>query len=251
MEFAFDEGRCWLLLSEHAAIFQATSASRIDSLGGFSMSHDNQLKQDVLAELGWEPSVTAAHIGVTARAGVVTLTGYVESFAQKHAAEAAVCRVKGVKAVAEEIEVRLPFHINKGDEEIAVAAVGCLEWDVSVPVDTVKVEVDKGWITLSGEVDWNYEKEAAELDVRRLLGLVGVTNRITINPKVRTRSPSHDIRNALHRTWLDPQTIEVSAQGGNIRLTGTVNSLHDRQTAEATAWAAPGATSVENDIAVI
>jgi osmotically-inducible protein OsmY len=155
--------------------------------------------------------------------------------------------VKGVKAVAEEIEVRLPFHINKGDEEIAVAAVGCLEWDVSVPVDTVKVEV----ITVSGEVDWNYEKEAAERDVRRLLGLVGVANRITINPKVRTRSLSHDIRNALHRTWLDPQTIEVSAQGGNIRLNGTVNSLHDRQTAEATAWAAPGATSVENDIAVV
>jgi osmotically-inducible protein OsmY len=211
------------------------------------MSHDNQLQQGVLAELGWEPSVTAAHIGVMARAGVVTLTGYVESFAQKHAAETAVCRVKGVKAVAEEIEVRLPFHINKGDEEIAVAAVGCLEWDVSVPVDTVKVEV----ITVSGEVDWNYEKEAAERDVRRLLGLVGVTNRITINLKVRTRSLSHDIRNALHRTWLDPQTIEVSAQGGNIRLNGTVNSLHDRQTAEATAWAAPGATSVENDIAVI
>jgi osmotically-inducible protein OsmY len=211
------------------------------------MSHDNQLQQDVLAESGWEPSVTAAHIGVTARGGVVTLTGYVESFAQKHAAETAVCRVKGVKAVAEEIEVRLPFHINKGDEEIAVAAVGCLEWDVSVPVDTVKVEV----ITVSGEVDWNYEKEAAERDVRRLLGLVGVANRITINPKVRTRSLSHDIRNALHRTWLDPQTIEVSAQGGNIRLNGTVNSLHDRQTAEATAWAAPGATSVENDIAVV
>lgn len=214
------------------------------------MSHDNQLQQGVLAELGWEPSVTAAHIGVTARAGVVTLTGHVEGFAQKHAAETAVCRVKGVKAVAEEIEARLPFHINKGDEEIAVAAVGCLEWDVSVPVDTVKVEVDKGWITLSGEVDWNYEKEAAERDVRRLLGLVGVTNRITINPKVGTRSLSHDIRNALHRTWLDPQAIEVSAQGGIIRRAGTVNSLHDRQTPVATAWAAPGAIFVENDIAV-
>jgi osmotically-inducible protein OsmY len=215
------------------------------------MTHDNQLQQDVLAELGWEPSVTAAHIGVVARAGVVTLTGYVESFAQKHAAEMAVCRVKGVKAIAEEIEVRLPFHINKGDEEIDVAAVGCLEWDVAVPADTVKVEVNKGWITLSGEVDWNYEKEAAERDVRTLLGLVGVTNRITINPKVRTRNLSDDIRSALHRTWLDPQTIEVSAQGGNIRLTGTANSLHDRQTAEATAWAAPGAISVENNIAVI
>jgi osmotically-inducible protein OsmY len=216
------------------------------------MPNDNRLQQAVLDELSWEPSVTAAHIGVAADSGVVTLTGHVESYAQRHAAEAAVRRVKGVKAVAEEIEVRLPYEAKRSDEEIAGAATRRFEWDVSIPRDTVKVTVDKGWVTLTGEVDWNYQKDAASMDVRPLFGVLGVIDRITIKATVNTSNISDDIMHALHRSWFfDPKTIAVSAQGGKVRLTGTVHTWHDRQTAEATAWSAPGATSVENDIAVI
>ena len=133
-------------------------AIAIQQLGRINhMPNDNRLQQAVLEELNWEPSVTAAHIGVTANAGIVTLTGHVESFAQKHAAEVAVRRVKGVKAVAGEIEVRLPYETKRSDEEIAGAAIGRFEWDVSIPRDTVKVTVDKGWVTLTGEVDWYYQ----------------------------------------------------------------------------------------------
>jgi osmotically-inducible protein OsmY len=216
------------------------------------MSHDSQLQQAVLAELSWEPSVVAAHIGVAANSGVVTLTGHVDNYAQKHAAEMAAGRVKGVKAVAEELEVRLPFDMKRGDDDIAAAAINRLVWDVSVPRDTVKVRAENGWVTLTGEVAWHYQKDAAEQDVHHLMGVIGVSNQITIKPQVNTVNISDDITHALHRSWFfDPKTITVSAQGGNIRLSGSVHTWHDRQVAAETAWAAPGATSVENDIAVV
>jgi osmotically-inducible protein OsmY len=215
------------------------------------MSNDNQLQQAVLAELKWEPSVTAAHIGVTANAGVVTLTGHVGSFAEKHAAEAAARRVKGVKAVAEEIEIRLPFETKRGDEEIAAAAASRLAWDVSVPSDAVKVKVEKGRITLTGQVDWQYQRQAAEQDVRGLFGIVGASNQITIKPKVNVSNISDDIMHALHRSWFFAKTINVSAEGGKVRLSGTAHSWHERQVAELTAWAAPGVIDVENAIMII
>lgn len=216
------------------------------------MSHDSKLQQAVLAEFEWEPSVTAGHIGVTANGGVITLTGHVESYAKKLAAETAARRVKGVKAVAEEIEVQLPFDVTRGDDEIAAAAVSRLAWDVSVPRDSVKVQVEKGWVTLSGQLDWHYQKEAVEQNIRSLFGVVGVTNRMTITPKVNTSNLSDDINHALRRSWFfNPDDIKVSADGGHVLLTGTVHSPHDRQVAAATAWSAPGATQVENDIAVV
>ena len=216
------------------------------------MSHDSKLQQDVLAEFKWEPSVTAAHIGVTANGGVVTLTGHVESYAEKFAAEAAARRVKGVKAVAEEIEVRLPFDVTRSDDEIAAAAIDRLAWDVSVPRDSVLVKVENGWVTLSGQLDWHYQKQAVEQNIRPLFGVVGVSNQLTIKPKVDTSTLSDDINHALHRSWFfNPDHIKVTAAGGNVRLTGTVHSPHDRQVAAATAWSAPGATNVENDIAVV
>ncbi len=216
------------------------------------MSQDSQLQKAVLEELSWEPSVNAAHIGVIAKDGVVTLTGHVESFAEKRAAEAAVRRVKGVKAVAEEIEVRLPFEVKWSDDEIGAAAVERLAWDVSVPRDAVKVRIEKGWVTLTGEVDWYYQKNAADQDMRRLFGVVGVTNQITIKPRVNASNIMSDITLALHRSWLfDPNQISVSAQGGKVWLTGTVHSPHDRQVAARIAWAAPGVTDVENDINII
>lgn len=216
------------------------------------MSDDRHLQEAVLAELNWEPSVNAAHIGVTANAGVVTLTGHVESFAEKHAVEEATRRVKGVKAVAEELEVRLPVETKRSDDEIAAAAIDRLGWDVSVPRDAVKINVEQGWVTLTGEVTWHYQKAAAAEDVRRLFGVVGVSNHISIKPRVNVENVSDAIMHALHRSWFfDPRTINVSANGGKVRLSGTAPSLHDRQVAAATAWTAPGVTDVENDIAVL
>jgi osmotically-inducible protein OsmY len=216
------------------------------------MSHDDQLQKAVLAELNWEPSITAAHIGVAANNGTVTLTGHVESFGQKHAAEMATGRVKGVKAIAEEIEVRLPFEIKRDDADIATAAVNRLAWDTGTPRDAVKVKVQKGWLSLTGEVNWHFQKKAAEREVRHLMGVVGVTNQITIKPRVDAGHLQDDIQHALHRSvFFQPEKVHVSAQGGSVKLTGTVNSWADRRTAGSTAWAATGATSVENDLIVV
>jgi len=216
------------------------------------MSHDSQLQKSVLAELEWEPSINAAHIGITANAGVVTLTGHVESLVQRLAAEKAARRVRGVKAVAEEIEVRLPFDRERGDEEIAAAAIERLEWDVSVPRDSVKVKVEKGWVTLSGEVEWHYQKTASEYNIRSLSGVIGVSNLITLKSRVNVSDISDDIAHALHRTWFfEPKKIKVSADGGTVHLTGSVHSWHDWQVASATAWSAPGTIAVENEIAIV
>ena len=216
------------------------------------MPNDQHLQHAVLAELNWEPGVTAGHIGVSANDGVVTLTGHVESFAEKQAAETAALRVKGVKAVADEIEVRLRPETQRTDDELAAAAVERLAWDVSVPREAVKVTVENGWITLAGEVDWHYQRAAAEQDIHRLFGVVGVTNLITIRSTVHPSDISDDITHALHRSWFfDPTTISVAAEDGKVRLTGTVHSAHERQVAAATAWSAPGVTEVENDIVIV
>jgi len=216
------------------------------------MSHDSQLKQSVLSELSWEPSVDSAHIGVTAKDGVVTLLGHVATYGERQAAEAAARRVKGVTAVAEEIEVKLPFETQRGDDDIAAAVVDRLSWDASIPRDTVKVKVEQGWVTLTGQVAWYYQKNAVEQEIRWLLGVVGVSNQITITPRPDTGKISDDISNALHRSWLfDSKTVTVTATGGHIRLTGTVRSPHERQVAATTAWSAPGATAVENDLRVV
>lgn len=214
------------------------------------MNNDHQLKQDVLAELAWEPSISADHIGVTARDGVVTLSGHVTSYWQKMAAETAAGRVKGVKALAEEIEVRLPLHIKHGDDEIATAALNRMNWDVSVPYDAVKVKVEKGHVTLTGTVDQYYQKDAAAWDIRPLTGVTGVTNQIMVKSNPNTKTIGEDIRHALHRSWMFDENIKVSATGGKVHLTGNVDNWHDRELAAATAWAAPGTTSVSNDIMV-
>ena len=215
------------------------------------MSKDRHLQESVLAELTWEPSVTAAHIGVAADNGVVTLSGHVTSVAEKHAAEGAARRVKGVKAVVEEIEVRLPAHAKRPDEEIAAAAVHRLAWDVSLPRDAIKAQVEKGWITLTGEVDWHYQKDNASQALLRLNGVSGISNKVAIKRKVDVNNISDEIMHALHRSWFfDPKTVTVSADDGKVVLVGTVTSPHDRQVAAATAWAAPGVTDVRNEITV-
>lgn len=214
------------------------------------MSDDSLLQQAVLAELSWEPSVSSAHIGVTANNGVVTLTGYVESFAEKRAAEAAAYRVKGVKAVAEEIEVRLTPNMTRTDAQIAEIALESLSWDVSVPKDKVRVKVEKGWVTLTGEVNWHFQKDAAERDIRRLFGVVGVSNQIAIKPHASPSDVAERIKDALHRSWFNPADVTVSSVGGRVQLNGSVRSWHERQLAEAAAWGAPGVTQVEDNLAI-
>ena len=215
------------------------------------MSDDKRLKQAVLDELQWEPSVNAAHIGVAAKDGVITLMGHVESFFEKFAAEKAARRVNEVKAVAEEIEVRLPFSVKHGDEEIASAAANRLQWDSAVTKGAVKVKVEKGWITLTGEVEWRYQQDCAVDDVRALHGVIGVSNGMSIKPKINTENIRNDIMLALDRSWFDPETIEVAAQGGKVTLTGNVGSWYERNAAISAAWAAAGTTSVENHLEIV
>lgn len=214
------------------------------------MSDDKHLKQAVLDELKWEPSVNAAHIGVTTKDGVVTLMGSVETYAEKHAAETATLRVKDVKAVAEEIEVKLPYTVKHGDTEIAAAAVDRLAWNVSVPKDAIKVAVTKGWVTLTGDVHWHYQHDAAADAVRTLWGVTGVSNQIAIKPQANASNIKSDIMVALHRSWFAPDNISVATNDGRVTLTGSVEYWDERALAGTTAWAAPGVTSVTNDIRV-
>ncbi len=216
------------------------------------MFDDIKLQKAVLAELNWDPSVPAGQIGVTANGGVVTLTGHAGSYAAKYAAERAAARVDGVKAIAEELEVQLEDRFKRGDEAIAGAIVERLSWDTTVPKDAVKAQVEDGWVSLRGEVRWHFEKEAAETAVRTLAGVVGVINHVTVTPRVDVVDVGNDIRTALHRSWFfDGDTIKVAVDGGTVRLTGSVDSLHDRRLAEKTAWAAPGAVKVENMLEVV
>jgi osmotically-inducible protein OsmY len=216
------------------------------------MSNDTNLQSAILAEFNWEPSLIATHIGVTVDNGVVALTGHVGSFAEKAAAETAATRVRGVLAVADEIEVRLPFESTRNDEDIAAAAVNRIGWDVRIPPDAVKIRVEAGWVTLTGTVSAAYQRAAAEHEIRPLMGVIGVSNQIALAPRVNAAALGSDLMLALHRSWLfDPQTISVTAVGGNIRLTGSVHTQHERQLATVTAWSAPGATSVQNDLAIL
>ena len=214
------------------------------------MSDDKNLQQAVLDQLNWEPSVNAADIGVTAKSGVVTLMGHVESYPEKAAAERAARRVKCVKAVAEELEVRLPFSFKRGDEEIAAAAISRLKDNWSVPTDAIKVKVEKGWVTLTGEVEWHYQQEAAADDIRNLRGVTGISNEVSIKPRANARDIKDSIMMALHRSWFDPKTINVEVDGGKVNLTGTVHNWNEREVAASTAWAAPGATTVSNHITI-
>ncbi|MFI4974371.1 MAG: BON domain-containing protein [Caulobacterales bacterium] len=212
---------------------------------------DKTLRQQVIDELDWDPSVDAASIGVTAAAGIVTLSGHVASYAEKLRAEAAAKRVKGVHAIAEEIEVRLDCAPRHSDQEVAHHALEALDWDVMLPSAAIQLKVAHGWVTLSGELDWEYQRRAAEADVRKLSGVVGVTNAITLRPKFTPADVSQRIRDALERdAELESRAIQVSVTGDRVRLDGAVHTWRERDAVERAAWSAPGVRAVEDHVRV-
>ena len=216
------------------------------------MRSDAQLQRDVQAELEWDPAVSPAHIGVTAAVGIVTLTGHVASHAEKYAAERAAQRVKGVKALAVEITVKLPAGGERTDADIALAARHGLEWSALVPAGKVKPMVENGWVSLQGEVDWEYQRRAAETAVRDLMGVTGVSNLIKIIPKVKSADIEKRLHDALSRqAEREAGRIEVTVSGSEVFLKGQVHSWAELDAVQGAAWAAPGVTSVINELMIV
>jgi len=214
---------------------------------------DEQIQRDVLEELKWDARVQPNEIGVAVKDGVVTLTGWVDSYTKKWAAERAAHRVRGVVAVANDAEIRLPSAAERTDSDIAAAAQRALEWDALVPVEKIEVTVSRGWVTLKGEVEWQYQKTEAERAVRRLSGVRGVTNLVIVRPRVQPSAEElrRRIENGLVRSAeTDAEQINVTVDDGKIVLRGTVRSWAEKAEAERIAWSAPGVRAVDNRVTV-
>jgi osmotically-inducible protein OsmY len=216
------------------------------------MRSNEDLQKDVQNAIKWEPLLHAAEIGVTVKDGIVNLTGTVDSYAKKIEAEDAAKKVAGVKAIVEKIEIKFSNgHSKKTDNEIATEVVSAFKWNWEVPSDKVKVKVENGWVTLSGEVFWNYQKEAARLAVKNLLGVQGVTNSVTIKSETHDEIEKKEIESALLRNWsINSKDIQVKVAGTKVTLKGKVHSLYQKDEAGRIAWNAPGVWSVENDLAI-
>ncbi len=212
---------------------------------------DKLLRNQVLAALDWEPSVDSASIAVGVKDGVATLSGHVRTYVEKLKAEQVVRHVRGVRAIAEELEVR-PLHTHThADDEIAKRAVDMLSWDVLVPSESVQAKVQQGWVTLSGEVDWQYQRTATEDDVRKLSGVLGVTNLITIKPRVHTGDIKLRIEEALRRNALiEANGININVENGKVTLEGRVHTWYERDVLETAVWAAPGVNAVDDRVTV-
>ncbi len=215
------------------------------------MKTDQQLQQDVIDELRWDPILNASEIGVAVKEGIVTLSGYVNSYSKKLAAENATKRVKGVRAVAEDIEVRLGDGAKRNDTEIAKAALDALKWNANVPDGQIKLKVENGWITMEGTVDWQFEKSAAEDAVKDITGVRGVGNLISITPKASVTEVENKIKSALQRAAaIEANNIAVKAEGNKIILKGKVRSWAERREVERAAWSSPGVVQIEDDLLI-
>ena len=215
------------------------------------MKSDAQLKTDVNEELKWEPSVNATQIGVAVKDGVVTLSGHVDSYAEKWNAEKAAQRVVGVKALAVEMDVKLPGTSQRTDADIARSAEQVISCTSALPRGAVKVLVEGGWVTLSGEVHWEYQRKVAARAIRHLLGVTGVSDQITVKQVMSSASVKSDIEAALKRLSSAPQTIDVAVHGGDVTLRGSVGSWYERDRARAAAWRAPGITNVVDELCLV
>jgi osmotically-inducible protein OsmY len=215
------------------------------------MKTDAQLKSDVVAELAWDPGINAGAIGVIVKNGLVTLTGHLDNFAQKHAAERAVRRVAGVRGIAVELDVRLAPEHRRSDSEIAQAAISALRWNSLVPDEHVKVEVQDGCVSLTGEVDWPYQFSSAEQCIRPLTGVRAVTNHVTIKPRLHGQDIAHQITAALTRhAQREASHIDVAVEGGTVTLTGAVDSLAEHDAVIGAAFGTRGVSSVVDKIEV-
>ncbi|HWU49644.1 MAG TPA: BON domain-containing protein [Asticcacaulis sp.] len=214
------------------------------------MTNDIDLRQKILDELEFDPRLDAAAIGVSVRDGVATLSGRVASYAEKIAAEQATLRIKGVRGVAQEIHVVFPSDKKTGDDDLARRAIQIIDWDTTVP-DTIKVKVQDGWVTLSGQVNWQFQRVNAENAVRKLSGVAGLTNQITVRPSVSAADIKTRIEDALKRNAaLEAENIRVQVAGGQVSLEGRVHAWSERYAAEQAAWSAQGVTTVNDRLVV-
>lgn len=213
------------------------------------MKTDSELQRDVLDELKWDPKVDHSQIGVTATKGVVTLSGFVPTYAEKVAAEKAARRVEGVKAIAEEIEVRFASDPKTSDTEIAQRILDTFAWDVTIPHDKLSVKVERGWVTLTGRVDWHYQKDAAQKAAGKITGVKGISNLVEVQAQPSALDVKDRIMAAFKRSSVvDASTINVVVDGNTVKLGGRVHGWNERQVAEHAAWSAPGVSKVEDNI---
>ena len=215
------------------------------------MKTDADLKRDVTAELAWDPAVMSTAIGVAVKDGVVTLTGHLETFAEKHAAARALRRVAGVKAIALELDVELSPDHKRSNTDIATSAEEALKWNTRVQLEAIRLTVDHGWVTLQGEVEWDYQRRSVEKTIRPLMGVVGISNEITLRAKPKASDLSRKIEEALTRQALrEAKHIQVDVDGTTVTLSGKVHSWQERDAAQGVAWSAPGVHAVVNELRV-
>lgn len=215
------------------------------------MKTDSEIQKNVMAELAWEPSIDARAIGVAVKDGIVTLSGTVETYSEKITAEEATKRVMGVKAVVVNIEVHIPSVGKKTDVDIAQAVLNALKWNTSVPDKKIKVTVEDGWVTLEGEVEWEYQRTSAKNAVNTLLSVKGITNNIKVTSTVKAMDVKNKISDAFRRSaTIDSDRIMISTEGNKVILKGKVRSFAEKKDAEYAAWLAPGVTKVENSIEI-
>ncbi len=216
------------------------------------MKNNSELQEDVQNALQWEPFLHAAEIGVSVKDGVVTLSGTVDSYSKKISAERATKNVVGVKAIAEDISIQYAGSEQKNDTEIATEIVNSWKTNWEIPTEKINVKVEDGWVKLDGTVGWNYQKVASERSINHLAGVKGVTNLISIRSESKDSIEERAVENALERNWtIDARNVKVEVNKNNVKLSGMVHSLYQKDEAERLAWNAPGVCSVENNLAVI